>query len=167
MCQTNIDVDTPSCSDSSKVSRTYRACYSFEISQSTCALQSVRVCMIDTGTDLTHPDIMSNLWVNEAELNGKAGVDDDNNGEHAVPCWASLCQSHCLQVGQCSAGWHLLTTAGLQSAASPHGASSIGEAGSPAGGFYRVANSCFTLHGWGVVSRTCTALQTYLQEQSI
>ena len=57
-----------------------------------CALQTVRVCMIDTGTDLTHPDIMSNLWVNQAELNGKPGVDDDNNGEHAIPCWASLCR---------------------------------------------------------------------------
>ncbi len=69
--------------------------------------------MIDTGTDLTHPDIMSNLWQNQAELNGKPGVDDDNNGEHSVPCWASLCRSHCLQLGRCFAGQHLLITADL------------------------------------------------------
>jgi subtilisin family serine protease len=38
------------------------------------------VAVIDTGVDYTHPDLASNMWVNTAELNGIAGVDDDGNG---------------------------------------------------------------------------------------
>ena len=38
------------------------------------------VAVIDTGVDFQHPDLVDNLWVNEAEKNGQAGVDDDNNG---------------------------------------------------------------------------------------
>lgn len=38
------------------------------------------IAVIDTGVDYNHPDLKPNMWVNEAELNGKAGVDDDGNG---------------------------------------------------------------------------------------
>jgi thermitase len=38
------------------------------------------VAVIDTGIDYTNPDLVDNVWTNEAELNGKPGVDDDNNG---------------------------------------------------------------------------------------
>ena len=38
------------------------------------------IAIIDTGVDFNHPDLKDNLWTNEAEANGKAGVDDDNNG---------------------------------------------------------------------------------------
>ena len=38
------------------------------------------VAVIDTGIDYNHPDLKENLWTNEAELNGQAGVDDDGNG---------------------------------------------------------------------------------------
>jgi predicted outer membrane repeat protein len=38
------------------------------------------VAVIDSGVDLHHRDLQSNLWVNEAELRGAAGVDDDENG---------------------------------------------------------------------------------------
>ncbi len=37
------------------------------------------VAVIDTGVDYTHPDLAANMWVNEAELNGTPGVDDDGN----------------------------------------------------------------------------------------
>lgn len=40
----------------------------------------VYVAVIDSGIDVTHPDLAANMWVNEAELNGTAGVDDDGNG---------------------------------------------------------------------------------------
>ena len=38
------------------------------------------VAVIDTGIDYTHPDLKDNMWTNDAEVNGKAGVDDDGNG---------------------------------------------------------------------------------------
>ncbi|CEL93642.1 unnamed protein product [Vitrella brassicaformis CCMP3155] len=38
------------------------------------------VAVLDTGVDYTHNDLKDNLWVNQAELNGQAGVDDDGNG---------------------------------------------------------------------------------------
>lgn len=40
----------------------------------------VIVAVIDGGIDTTHPDLIQNLWVNEAELNGVEGEDDDDNG---------------------------------------------------------------------------------------
>jgi large repetitive protein len=36
--------------------------------------------IIDTGIDYKHPDLAGNIWENSAEANGKANVDDDNNG---------------------------------------------------------------------------------------
>jgi len=38
------------------------------------------VGVIDTGVDYNHEDLKDNMWVNLAEKNGKAGVDDDGNG---------------------------------------------------------------------------------------
>lgn len=40
----------------------------------------VVVAVIDSGVDLTHEDLVDNLWANEAERDGLAGVDDDANG---------------------------------------------------------------------------------------
>ena len=40
----------------------------------------VIVSIVDGGIDLTHPDLVDNLYVNEEEKNGTPGVDDDQNG---------------------------------------------------------------------------------------
>ncbi|MCO4768495.1 MAG: S8 family serine peptidase [Deltaproteobacteria bacterium] len=39
----------------------------------------VVVAVIDTGVDVTHPDLVPNLWVNQGEIAGN-GIDDDGNG---------------------------------------------------------------------------------------
>lgn len=41
----------------------------------------VTVAVLDMGVDYTHEDLAANMWVNEAELNGLPGVDDDGNGK--------------------------------------------------------------------------------------
>lgn len=40
----------------------------------------VIVSVVDGGIDYTHEDLSANMWINEAELNGSQGVDDDGNG---------------------------------------------------------------------------------------
>lgn len=42
--------------------------------------KDVVVAIIDGGFQIDHPDLKDNLWINEAELNGNAGVDGDGNG---------------------------------------------------------------------------------------
>jgi thermitase len=37
------------------------------------------IAVVDTGVDITHPDLLANLWSNPGELPGN-GVDDDSNG---------------------------------------------------------------------------------------
>jgi len=40
----------------------------------------VIVAVIDSGCYIDHPDLVDSIWVNEAELYGEPGVDDDGNG---------------------------------------------------------------------------------------
>ena len=42
--------------------------------------KKVKIAVIDTGIDYNHPDLKANIWTNQAEANGRAGVDDDGNG---------------------------------------------------------------------------------------
>ena len=41
---------------------------------------NVVVAVVDGGVDTEHEDLKGNMWVNELELNGEPGVDDDFNG---------------------------------------------------------------------------------------
>jgi len=38
------------------------------------------VAVLDTGIDYDHSDLSENIWINEEELNGTSGYDDDGNG---------------------------------------------------------------------------------------
>ncbi len=38
------------------------------------------IAILDTGVDITHPDLAGNIWTNSAEQDGAEGEDDDNNG---------------------------------------------------------------------------------------
>ena len=41
---------------------------------------SIIVAVVDEGVMYSHEDLSANMWVNEAELDGQTGVDDDGNG---------------------------------------------------------------------------------------
>ena len=42
--------------------------------------QEFAIAVIDSGSDINHPDLIENLWVNVDEVPGN-GIDDDGNGE--------------------------------------------------------------------------------------
>jgi subtilisin family serine protease len=40
----------------------------------------ILIAVVDTGVEIEHEDLISQLWINALEANGTAGVDDDGNG---------------------------------------------------------------------------------------
>ncbi|HYE63473.1 MAG TPA: sensory rhodopsin transducer [Phycisphaerales bacterium] len=53
--------------------------HAVEAWDTTIGSRDVIVAVIDTGIDLTHPDLIPNLWTNPGEVAGN-GLDDDGNG---------------------------------------------------------------------------------------
>ena len=45
------------------------------------------IAILDTGVDYTHPDLAANTWINEAELNGVEGYDDENGYIDDIRGW--------------------------------------------------------------------------------
>ncbi|HNP18448.1 MAG TPA: S8 family serine peptidase [Fulvivirga sp.] len=52
----------------------------FSAWETTAGSNEIIVSIHDEGIDVEHPDLAANMWVNEAELNGVLGIDDDGNG---------------------------------------------------------------------------------------
>ena len=52
----------------------------FEAWTKTAGASDIIVSIHDQGVDVSHSDLKANLWTNLAELNGTAGIDDDENG---------------------------------------------------------------------------------------
>ncbi len=42
--------------------------------------ESIIIAVMDTGVDVRHPNLINNIYINQKEKNGKAGIDDDGNG---------------------------------------------------------------------------------------
>jgi subtilisin family serine protease len=46
----------------------------------TLGKSDIKVAITDSGVDYNHPDLIDNIWTNNAELAGTPGIDDDGNG---------------------------------------------------------------------------------------
>ncbi|HRK06317.1 MAG TPA: S8 family serine peptidase [Pseudobdellovibrionaceae bacterium] len=53
---------------------------SFQWPTSAPPTSPIIIAVVDTGVELTHEDLQSQLWINSAEATGAPGVDDDQNG---------------------------------------------------------------------------------------
>jgi subtilisin family serine protease len=51
-----------------------------QVWQQTLGSKDIVVAVIDTGISYNHPDLKDNIWINQAEKDGRPGVDDDGNG---------------------------------------------------------------------------------------
>lgn len=52
----------------------------WDITMGSSGEATIKIAVIDTGVDYNHPDLKGQIDINEVELNGKEGADDDQNG---------------------------------------------------------------------------------------
>ena len=102
----------------------------FEAWEVTAGDPSVIVAVTDHGVEYDHPDLAGNMWVNEAELNGTPGVDDDNNGYvDDIYGWNVILDS-----GTINPGTHGTHVAGTVAAVNNNGVGVCGVAGGTGNG---------------------------------
>ena len=102
----------------------------FEAWEVTAGDPSVIVAVTDHGVEYDHPDLAENMWVNEAELNGTPGVDDDDNGYvDDIYGWNVILDS-----GTINPGSHGTHVAGTVAAVNNNGIGVCGVAGGTGNG---------------------------------
>ena len=90
----------------------------------------VIVAVNDMGVDYSHEDLAANMWVNEAELNGVQGEDDDNNGYvDDVYGYSFMTYDGKVAVGRIEPGDHGTHVAGTIAAVNNNGIGVSGVAG--------------------------------------
>ena len=90
----------------------------------------VIVAVNDMGVDYAHEDLAANMWVNEAELNGKAGEDDDDNGYiDDIYGYSFMTYDNTTMIGRITPGDHGTHVAGTIAAVNNNGIGVGGIAG--------------------------------------
>jgi len=97
----------------------------FKAWQTTTGSANVIVAVHDEGVDATHEDLRANMWVNNAELNGQPGIDDDNNGFIDDVNGYNFAR----RTGKIDAGYHGTHVAGTVAAVTNNGKGVAGVAG--------------------------------------
>lgn len=117
---------------------------------------NVIVCIVDGGIMLDHPDLQDNLWVNEAELNGTPGVDNDGNGYiNDVHGWCFVNGNGDIQPDNNFHGTHVAGTVAARNNNGIGVAGVAGGDGSPNSGVRLMSAAIF--RGTGQASGTNTA----------
>ncbi|TRX66535.1 S8 family serine peptidase [Carboxylicivirga sp. M1479] len=101
-----------------------------EVWKETAGANNVVVAIMDHGIDIEHEDLIDNLWVNEAELNGVVGVDDDGNGFIDDVHGYNFSD----QMGEINPGYHGTHVAGTVAAVNNNGIGVAGVAGGTGNG---------------------------------
>ncbi|WP_430817249.1 S8 family serine peptidase [Carboxylicivirga sp. RSCT41] len=96
----------------------------------TAGASNVVVAIVDHGIDIKHEDLIDNLWVNKAELNGVAGKDDDGNGFVDDIHGYNFSD----QMGEINPGYHGTHVAGTVAAVNNNGIGVAGVAGGTGNG---------------------------------
>lgn len=117
----------------------------------------VIVCVVDGGVDITHEDIIPNLWINEAELNGTPGVDDDGNGYADDIHGYNFISGYTALVGD-THGTHVAGTIAAKNNNSTGVAGVAGGDGTPGSGVRIMSAQIFASEKYGDRSATSTRI---------